>query len=60
MIKKKVRTYSATDEEVQMLEALAKYHVLSKSGTLTGLVKKEFWRIWPKGTKKIKPMQGVS
>ena len=54
-MKKKVRTYSASDPDIQMLEALASYHGFSKSGTITNLIKKEFWRIFPSGTGAIKP-----
>lgn len=53
-MKKKVRTYSANDLEVSMLDALAAYHGFSKSGMLTSLVKKEFWRVYPAGTDQIK------
>jgi hypothetical protein len=53
--KKKVRTFSATDVEMHMLEALAAYHGFSKSAMLTSLVKKEFWRVFPKGTAIVKP-----
>lgn len=53
-LKKKVRTYSANDKEVSMLEAVSFYHGFSKSGMLTSLVKKEFWRVFPAGTDQIK------
>jgi hypothetical protein len=53
-MKKKVRTFSANDQEVAMLEALAGYHGFSKSGMLTSLVKKEFWRVFPSGTETIR------
>jgi hypothetical protein len=53
--RKKVRTFSATDEEVHMLEALAAYHGFSKSAMLTSLVKMEFWRVFPAGTAIVKP-----
>ena len=55
MMKKKVRTYSANDLEIDMLDALAAYHGFSKSGTITNLIKKEFWRVFPSGTTKVKP-----
>ncbi len=42
-----------------MLEAIAAYHGFSKSGTITNLVKKEFWRIFPRGTKGIRPDPGA-
>jgi len=53
--KKKVRTFSASDLEAAMLEALAEYHGFSKSATITNLVKKEFWRVFPSGTETIRP-----
>ena len=53
-MKKKVRTFSANDQEVAMLEALAGYHGFSKSAMLTSLVKKEFWRVFPSGTETIR------
>ncbi len=52
-MKKKVRTFSANDREITMLEALASYHGFSKSGILTSLVKKEFWRVFPSGTGEV-------
>lgn len=42
-----------------MLEALARYHDASKSATITNLIKKEFWRIFPKGTKDVVPEPGA-
>jgi hypothetical protein len=54
LMKKKVRTFSANDQEVAMLEALAAYHGFSKSAMLTSLVKKEFWRVFPSGTDEIR------
>ena len=54
-MKKRVRTYSASDPDISMLEALASYHGFSKSGTITSLIKKEFWRIFPSGTGDVKP-----
>lgn len=59
MTKKKVRTFSATDSDVAMLEAVARYHGLNKSATITSLVRKEFWRIFPAGTGSIKPDRGA-
>ncbi len=53
MIKKKVRTISATDEEMEMLTAIADYHGSNKSATVAGLIKKEFWRIFPAGNGRI-------
>ena len=59
MQKRKVRTYSALDREMQMLEAIARYHGMNKSATITGLIKKEFWRIFPAGTDHIRPLKGA-
>lgn len=55
----KVRSYSATDEDVAMLEAVAAYHGFTKSGTLVGLVRREFWRLFPAGTAGIRPAHGA-
>jgi len=59
LIKRKVRTYSATDREVQMLDAIAGYHGWNKSRMITGLIRKEFWRIFPAGTDQIRPLKGA-
>jgi len=42
-----------------MLDAVARYHGLNKSATLVSLVKKEFWRIFPAGTDRIRPDRGA-
>jgi hypothetical protein len=42
-----------------MLSAIAHYHGASKSAMITGLVRKEFWRIFPNGTETIPPDEGV-
>jgi hypothetical protein len=55
----KVRSFSATDEDVAMLDAVAAYHGFTKSATLVGLVRREFWRLFPAGTAGIKPAQGA-
>jgi hypothetical protein len=55
----KVRSFSATDEDLAMLEAVAGYHGLTKSGTLVGLVRREFWRLFPAGTGDIRPARGA-
>ena len=55
----RVRSYSATDEDVAMLEAVAGYHGFTKSATLVGLVRREFWRLFPAGTGEIKPARGA-
>ena len=55
MDKKRVRTFSADDRDALMLVAVANYHGFSKSGAITNLIRKEFWRVFPKGTENIKP-----
>jgi len=55
----KVRSYSATDEDVSMLAAVASYHGFTKSATLVGLVRREFWRLFPAGTVDIRPARGA-
>ncbi len=59
MIKKKVRTYSSTDRENDMLWEVAEYRASNKSATITGLVASEFWRIFPDGTEKVKKTEGA-
>ena len=55
----KVRTYSATDRDTEMLEAVAHYHQMSKSATISSLIRKEFWRIFPAGTGKVRTDRGA-
>ncbi len=55
----RVRSFSATDEDVAMLEAVAAYHGFSRSATLVGLVRREFWRLFPAGTGDIRPARGA-
>jgi hypothetical protein len=55
----RVRSFSATDEDMAMLAAVAAYHGFSKSATLVGLVRREFWRLFPAGTGDIKPARGA-
>lgn len=57
--KTKVSTFSATLRDLAMLEAVARYHGLNKSATIASLVRKEFWRVFPAGTKTIKPDHGA-
>jgi hypothetical protein len=57
--KKLVRSFTATPQDLKMLEALAEYHGFSKSGTICNLVKKEFWRVFPRGTDEIRPAPGA-
>jgi hypothetical protein len=59
MQKTKVRTFSATSRDLAMLEAVARYHGLNKSATIASLVRREFWRIFPGGTDKIRPDRGA-
>ena len=56
---KMVRTFTATRQDVAMLASIARYHGFSKSGTLTWLVRKEFWRAFPGGTDRIRPDRGA-
>jgi hypothetical protein len=55
----KVSTFSAVPRDLAMLEAVAKYHGLNKSATIASLVRREFWRVFPAGTDKIKPDRGA-
>jgi hypothetical protein len=59
MQRTKVRTFSATERDLTMLEAVARYHGLNKSATITSLIRREFWRVFPGGTGKIKPDRGA-
>lgn len=59
MIKRKVRTYSSSDREMLMLEAISRYHGINRSAMITGLIRKEFWRIFPAGTDQIRPQKGA-
>jgi len=47
------RTFSSTDRDFLMLDAIARYHGISKSAMVTGLIRKEFWRVFPNGTDTI-------
>jgi hypothetical protein len=59
MVNTKVRAYSATDRDIAMLEAIARYHGTNKSATIVSLVRREFWRVFPGGTARIKPDRGA-
>ncbi len=59
MQKTKIRTFSATPRDLSMLEAVARYHGTNKSATIASLVRREFWRVFPGGTEKIKPDRGA-
>jgi hypothetical protein len=49
----KSRTFSATERDFEMLEVITRYHGSSKSATIAGLIRKEFWRVFPNGTASI-------
>ena len=59
MQKTKVRTFSAAPRDLAMLDAVARYHGLNKSATIASLVRREFWRVFPAGTSKIRPDRGA-
>jgi len=59
MQKTKIRTFSAAPRDLTMLDAVARYHGLNKSATIASLVRREFWRVFPGGTDKIKPDRGA-
>jgi hypothetical protein len=57
--KTKVNAFSANGRDLAMLEVVARYHGMNKSATITSLIRKEFWRVFPGGTDKIKPDRGA-
>jgi hypothetical protein len=59
MTKARVRTFSAVDRDMAMLEAIAAYHGFSKSAMIASLIRKEFWRVFPAGTGEIHPDDGA-
>jgi hypothetical protein len=59
MQKTRIRTFSATDRDLAMLDAVAHYHGMNKSATIASLVRKEFWRVFPAGNARIKPDRGA-
>lgn len=59
MPKSKIYTYSAPVLVTEMLANLAHYHQWSKSATIAALIKKEFWRVFPEGTGKIRLTKGA-
>jgi len=59
MQKTKIRTFSAAPRDLTMLDAVARYHGLNKSATIASLVRREFWRVFPGGTDRIKPDRGA-
>ena len=58
-VRARSRTFSSTERDFQMLEAITRYHGTSKSAAITGLIRKEFWRIFPLGTDSVPPDQGA-
>jgi len=56
---KKIRSYTATEQDLEMLDTIARYHGFSKSATITSLIKREFWRVFPGGTREIRPVRGA-
>ena len=56
---KKIRTFTATHQDLAMLQAVARYHGFSKSATITSLIKKEFWRVFPGGNRAVRPDPGA-
>jgi len=56
---KKIRTFTATEQDLDMLQTIARYHGFSKSATITSLIKKEFWRVFPRGTRTVRPDRGA-
>jgi hypothetical protein len=57
--RKIIRSFTASRSDLEMLAILARYHGFSKSATLTSLVRKEFWRLFPAGTGAIRPARGA-
>jgi hypothetical protein len=57
--KSQVSTFSATARDLAMLEAVARYHGLNKSATIASLIRREFWRVFPGGTDRVKPDRGA-
>jgi hypothetical protein len=57
--KARVRTFSATDRDYTMLVSVAHYHGSSKSAMIAGLIRKEFWRVFPNGTEAITLDEGA-
>ena len=45
-----------SDSELQMFEAVQRYHHLKKSDQVRMLIKKEFWRLYPEGTDIVNKM----
>ena len=58
-VRAQVSTFSATARDLAMLEAVARYHGLNKSATIASLIRREFWRVFPGGTDRIKPDRGA-
>ncbi|PYS97406.1 MAG: hypothetical protein DMF50_00855 [Acidobacteria bacterium] len=54
-----IRTFTATSQDLEMLQAVSRYHGFSKSATITSLIKKEFWRVFPRGNRAVRPDRGA-
>jgi hypothetical protein len=59
MRRQKVRTYSATDRDMALLEAVATYHSFTKSATMGQVITKEVWRSFPARTERVAPDTGA-
>jgi hypothetical protein len=59
MTHKIVRTFTASATDLEMLQAIARYHGFSKSATITSLIRREFWRVFPAGTETVQPDRGA-
>ena len=57
--KAKISTFSAAPRDLEMLEVVARYHGLNKSAAIVSLIRREFWRVFPRGTDKIRPDRGA-
>ena len=53
-----VRSFTVTQQEIEMLEAVAQYHGFSKSSTITTLPYKEFWILFPHVPEPFPPQPG--
>jgi hypothetical protein len=57
--KRRVRSFTATRQDLTMLDTVARYHGFSKSATIASLVRREFWRLFPAGIRGIRPERGA-
>ena len=54
-----VRSFSASERDIEMLEALVPYHGLTKSALIASFIRREFWRVFPAGTDRVPPQKGA-